>query len=132
MNPEIAKVIIVTSNICINDALAATISDFSPDANIHSYTDEYEALWNASGFQPDIVILWYGPKSGSSCELLKRLRLSLKKFLGILVYDTESEEYESALFNVIEHDPEYAGILPVRIDMFEEKIEEIFHREAER
>ena len=132
MNPEIANVIIVTSNNCMNDTLAAAISDFCPEANIHSYTDPYEALWQATGVQPDIVIIWYGPKSGRSYELLKRLRLSLKKFLGIVVYDHESEEYESALFNVLTYDPEYAGILPVRIDMFGEKIEEIFHREAGR
>jgi PleD family two-component response regulator len=126
MNPDSAKVIIVTSNSGINDTLSAALSGFCPGPNIRSYTDEYEALWQATGVKPDIVIIWYGPKSGSSYELLKRLRLSVKEFLGIVVYDPELEGFESGLLQVLSRDPEYAGILPVRIDVFGEKMGEIF------
>ncbi len=127
MNPDSAKVIIVTSNSGINDTLTAALSGFCPGSNICSYTDEYEALWQATGVKPDIVIIWYGPKSGRSYELLKRLRLSCKEFLGIVVYNPEFEEYESGLLNALSRDPEYNGILPVRIDVFGEKMGEIFN-----
>lgn len=127
MNPDSAKIIIVTSNSGINDTLCAALSDFCHGSNIRTYTDEYEALWQATDVKPDIVIVWYGPKSGKSYELLKRLRLSLKLFLGIVVYDSESGEYESSLLSVLSRDLDYAGILPVRIDMFGEKMGEILN-----
>ena len=128
MNSDSARVVIVTSNSGINDTLSAALSDFCPGSNIHSYTDEYEALWQATDIQPDIVIVWFGPKSGKSYELMKRLRLFLNEFQGIVVYDPESGEYESALLQVLLHDPEYAGILPVRIDMFGEKLGAVFNK----
>jgi PleD family two-component response regulator len=128
MDSGSARIVIVTSNSGINDTLSAALSEFCPGSDIRSYTDEYEALWQATDVQPDIVIVWYGPKSGKSYKLLKRLRLSLKEFQGIVVYEPESGEYQSALLQVLSRDQEYAGILPVRIDMFGEKMREILNK----
>ena len=51
-----------------------------------------------------------------------------EEFQGIVVYDPESEEYELGLLSLISRDLDYAGILPVRIDVFAEKIGEIFNK----
>ena len=90
-DPNTEKVLIVEPNEDLRKTLVATLSEYFERDHIFVSENGVNALWQATDIFPDYVIMNYNQMNVQPDELLRRLKSSLGKFQGIVLYSSESE-----------------------------------------
>ncbi|HNU92297.1 MAG TPA: hypothetical protein PKO25_10545 [Spirochaetota bacterium] len=125
-NPRTEKVLIVEPNDDLRRTLVATLSEFFERDHIFVSENGVNALWQATDIFPDYVILNYNQVNVQPDELLRRLRSSLRDFQGIVLYSSESEEYEKELRQKLARGEQFEGIIAVNMDDLIDRVQRMF------
>lgn len=104
----------------------ATLSEFFERDHIFVSENGVNALWQATDIFPDYVILNYNQVNVQPDELLRRLRSSLRDFQGIVLYSSESEEYEKELRQKLSRGEQFEGIIAVNMDDLIDRVQRMF------
>ncbi|HSV97021.1 MAG TPA: response regulator [Spirochaetota bacterium] len=120
------KVLIVEPNDDLRKTLVATLSEYFARDHIYVSENGVNALWQATDIFPDYVIMNYNKMNVQPDELLRRLKFSLRKFQGIILYASESEEYEKELRRKLSQGGEFEGIIAVNLDDLIDRVQRMF------
>ena len=125
-DPNTEKVLIVEPNEDLRKTLVATLSEYFEPDHIFVSENGVNALWQATDIFPDYVIMNYNQMNVQPDELLRRLKSSLGKFQGIVLYSSESEEYERELRRKLSQGVQFEGIIAVNLNDLVDRVHRMF------
>lgn len=125
-DPNTEKVLIVEPNEDLRKTLVATLSEYFQRDHIFVSENGVNALWQATDIFPDYVIMNYNQMNVQPDELLRRLKSSLGKFQGIVLYSSESEEYERELRRKLSQGVQFEGIIAVNLNDLVDRVQRMF------
>lgn len=126
------KVLIVEPNDDLRKTLVATLAEFFERDHIFVSENGVNALWQATDIFPDYVIMNYNQMNVQPDELLRRLKSSLGTFHGIILYSSESEEYEKELRHKLSRGGQFEGIIAVNMDDLIDRVQRMFSERSGR
>ena len=119
-----ARLLIVEPNEDIARTLDITLAEYTNKERYRIVPDVYKALWDASDFMPDFVLINYNTVNRQSGKLIRRLKTMITDFQSIIFYSQELVEYENELKDKLSSEPEFnnavfpAPLIPSIIETF--------------
>ena len=111
-----ARLLIVEPNEDIARTLDITLAEYTNKERYRIVPDVYKALWDASDFMPDFVLINYNTVNRQSGKLIRRLKTIIEDFQSIIFYSQELVEYENELKDKLSSEPEFNNAVFIRFD----------------
>lgn len=111
-----ARLLIVEPNEDIARTLDITLAEYTNKERYRIVPDVYKALWDASDFMPDFVLINYNTVNRQSGKLIRRLKTIIEDFQSIIFYSQELVEYENELKDKLSSESEFNNAVFIRFD----------------
>ena len=111
-----ARLLIVEPNEDIARTLDITLAEYTNKERYRIVPDVYKALWDASDFMPDFVLINYNTVNRQSGKLIRRLKTMITDFQSIIFYSQDLVEYENELKDKLSSESEFNNAVFIRFD----------------